>query len=227
MSGSLPAAIAACVLIGYALGNISPSYMLGRRKGYDVRTDGSGNAGATNTFILMGAKAFFLTTALDILKAWAAYTVCRRVFPALSFAGALGGTACVIGHIFPAVLDFRGGKGLASIGGVVLGWSWKWFLLLLATAIVIVFTTRYVCLAAPAISLIFPACYYWRTGLLAASLILLSAALPIFCRHWENFRRIKAGTEMRTSFLWNKEDELRRIGKWNPTTIDQLERRGK
>ncbi|MBR1584034.1 MAG: hypothetical protein IJ662_00660 [Clostridia bacterium] len=51
--------------------------------------------------------------------------------------------------------------------------------------------------------------------------------MPIFLKHRENFARIRAGTEMRTSFLWNKEGELKRIGKWNPATQDQLERRGK
>lgn len=216
-----------CILIGYALGNLSPSYLLGRRKGYDVREDGSGNAGATNTFILLGAKAFVLTTVLDILKAFAAYTVCRHLFPALSIAGALGGTSCVVGHMYPALLGFRGGKGLASLGGVVLGWDWRWFLLLLAFGICIAFLTRYVSLVAPTVSLVFPVCHYWRTGLLAASLILLSAAVPIFVKHRENFARIRAGTEMRTSFIRNKEAELKRIGKWNETTQGQLKRRGK
>ncbi|MBR1584035.1 MAG: glycerol-3-phosphate acyltransferase [Clostridia bacterium] len=151
----------ACVAIGYLLGNLSPSYLLGKRKGYDVRRDGSGNAGATNAFILLGAKSFFLTTALDILKAFAAYRVCQAAFPRLSFAGTLGGTACVLGHMYPALLGFRGGKGLASLGGVVLGWSWQWFLLLLTGALLLAFATRYVCLVAPTMSVVFPACYYW------------------------------------------------------------------
>ena len=219
--------IAACIVIGYFLGNLSPSYFLGKRKGYDVRRDGSGNAGATNTFILIGAKAFFATTALDILKAFAAYTICLYAFPELAVAAALGGTACVIGHIYPAMLGFHGGKGLASLGGVILGWSWKWFLLLLAAAFVIAFALQYVCLVAPAMSVIFPVCHYWRTGLLGASLILLTAAFPIFWKHWENFARIREGTEMRTRFIWDKEGELKRIGQWNPTTESQLERRGK
>ena len=101
------AEFAACCLIGYLLGNLSPSYVLGKRKGYDVRKDGSGNAGATNTFILMGAKAFFLTTFADILKAYAAYKLCEVFFRDIPFAGVLGGTACIIGHIYPALMGFR------------------------------------------------------------------------------------------------------------------------
>ena len=99
-------------------------------------------------------------------------------------------------------------------------------LLLLAAAIGIAFITRYVSLVAPIMSIVFPACYYWRTGALGAALILLIPAIPIFIKHWENFVRIRTGTEMRTSFLWNKEAELKRIGQWNEKTIEQLEKRG-
>ena len=59
------------VLIGYALGNFSPAFLLGKTKGYDVREEGSKNVGATNVFILLGKNAFFLTALLDILKAFA------------------------------------------------------------------------------------------------------------------------------------------------------------
>ena len=216
-----------CGAIGYILGSISPSFLLARKKGYDIREDGSGNAGATNAFILLGKNAFFLTASLDILKAFAAYRICQILFPAISVAGPIGGTAGVIGHIYPVFLHFSGGKGLASLGGVILAWNWKWFCILLALAIVIAFGTRYVCLVAPSMSILFPACHYWMTGMLAATLILLIPSVPIFYKHWENFVRIKEGTEMRTNFIWDKEAELRRIGKWNPETESQLERRGK
>ena len=60
-------------------------------------------------------SAFFLTAVLDILKAFAAYQLCRVLFPDLSFAGPLGGVMCIMGHIFPVLLGFRGGKGMASL----------------------------------------------------------------------------------------------------------------
>ena len=219
--------ISLSVSLGYMLGNFSPAFLFGRAKGYDIRKEGSGNVGATNAFILLGKNAFFLTALLDILKAYAAYTLCTLLFPTLPAAGPIGGAACVIGHIYPVLLRFHGGKGLASIGGVVLAWDWRWFFLLLALAIVIAFGTRYVCLVAPTISLVFPGCYYWRTGLLVSTLILLIPAVPVFAKHWENFVRIRNGSEMRTDFIWNKEAELKRIGKWNPKTASQLDRRGK
>ena len=216
-----------CCLIGYAFGNFSPAYLFGKTKGYDIRKEGSGNAGATNAFILVGRHAFCMTAALDILKAYLACVVCRRLFPEFALAASLAGTACVFGHIYPVLLRFRGGKGLASLGGVILAWRWKWFLLLLAIAIVIAFATRYVCLVAPTMSVVFPACYYWQMGDLPAALILLLPAIPIFIKHWPNFVHIAEGTEMRTSFIWDKEGELKRIGHWNEKTAEQLGRREK
>ena len=223
----LTAQVVLCCVIGYLLGNFSPAFLIGKLMGYDVRKDGSGNAGATNAFILAGKNAFFITALLDILKAFAAYTLCRLLFPGLSVAGPLGGVGCILGHIYPVLLRFRGGKGLASLGGVILAWNWRWFFLLLAAAVVIAFVTQYVCFVAPTMSVVFPACYLWRTGLLLGALILLIPAGPIFVKHWENFIRIREGTEMRMRFIWDKESELRRVGRWNATTQAQLDRRGK
>lgn len=214
-----------CILLGYLLGNFSPAFLFGKTKGYDIREEGSGNVGATNVFLLVGKYAFFMTAILDIFKAFASWKICQLLFPDLVTAGPLAGAACIFGHLYPVILRFKGGKGLASLGGVVLAWSWKWFLMLLAAAIIIAFATRYVCLVAPTMSLVFPACFCWQTHLLASTLILLVPSIPIFYKHWENFVRIREGTEMRTSFLWNKEAELKRIGKWNEKTIEQLNNR--
>ena len=214
-----------CVLIGYLLGNISPAYFFGKTRGYDMREEGSGNVGATNAFIMVGRNAFFITAALDILKSFAAWKLCEALFPALTAAGPLAAVACILGHMYPVLLGFRGGKGLASLGGAVLAWRWKWFLLLLAAAILLALITRYVCFVAPTMSVVFPVCYYRMTGLLGCALILLIPALPIFLKHRENFVHIREGTEMRVSFIWNKEAELRRIGRGDEKSRDQLNRR--
>ncbi len=215
----------ACILIGYLFGNFSPAFLFGKTKGYDIREEGSGNVGATNVFILVGKSAFFITAILDMLKAFFSWKICALLFPDVMIAGPLAGVACIMGHLYPVFLGFRGGKGLASLGGVILAWRWKWFLLLLAAAVVIAFSTRYVCLVAPTISVIFPSCFYWKTNLLASTVILLIPVIPIFFKHRENFAHIRDGTEMRTSFIWDKEAELKRIGQWNEKTIEQLKRR--
>lgn len=215
----------ACILIGYLLGSISPSYLLGKARGFDIRKEGSGNAGAANAFILAGKRAFLITAGLDILKSFVSWKLCQALFPEMVTAGPLASAACILGHIFPVFLGFRGGKGLASLGGAILAWRWEWFFLLLAVAAVIAFATRYLCFVAPTMSIIFPVCYYWQTGLLSAALILLVPAVPIIIRHWGNFVRIREGTEMRTSFIWNKEEELKRLGRWNADTVARLKER--
>ena len=215
----------ACILIGYLLGNFSPAFLFGKTKGYDIREEGSGNVGETNVFILVGRHAFFITAVLDILKSCVSWKLCRLLFPDMAVAGPLAGVACIFGHLYPVFLQFKGGKGLAALGGVILAWRWEWFFILLAAAVFIAFATRYVCLVAPTMSLVFPACFYWQTGLAASTLILLVPAVPIFLKHRDNFAHIRDGTEMRTSFIWNKEAELKRIGQWNEKTIEQLKRR--
>ena len=202
-----------CCCIGYFLGNLNPAFLFARRKGYDARVDGSGNAGASNAYILAGKFAFFATAVFDILKAFTACRLCRHFFPAFPVAEQLGGVFCILGHMFPVFLRFRGGKGLASLGGVVLSCSWKTFLILLAIAFLIALVTNYVCFAAPVMSLVFPGWFYLRTGFLAAFLVLLIPAVPIILKHVENFRRIREGTEARFSYLWNKEAELERLGR--------------
>ena len=205
--------ILACCAIGYFLGNLNPAFFFARLKGYDARRDGSGNAGASNAYILAGKKAFFITAFLDILKAFLACRICRLLFPKLVVAEAIGGVACILGHMFPVLLRFHGGKGLASLGGVILSWHWQAFLLLLALALVIGFASHYVCVVAPTMSLLFPGVYFVTTHMLASTLVLLIPAVPIFWKHMENFRRIREGTELRLSYLWNKEGEMKRTGR--------------
>ena len=189
------------------------AFLFAKVKGYDPRVDGSGNAGASNAFILAGKLAFFATAILDILKAFLACRLCRFLFPDFPVAEQLGGVACVLGHMYPAALRFHGGKGLATLGGVILSWDWRAFLILLALAILIAFATNYICFVAPTMSLFFPALHYWFERSTAAALVLLIPAVPIFFKHAANFRRIREGTEVRMSYLWNKDGELKRTGR--------------
>ena len=209
----LPVKALICFVIGYLLGNINPAYLLVKRKGYDVREEGSGNAGASNALIIAGKAAFFITALADILKAFVACRLCRALFPELSVSEQLGGVACILGHMFPLSLGLRGGKGLACMGGVVLSWSWIAFLILLAVAFAIAFVTNYLCFVAPSISLIFPVSFLIKTGFVLGTLVLLIPVLPIVMKHMKNFRSIRKGTEVKMSYLWDKDGELKRTGR--------------
>ena len=202
-----------CLLIGYLLGSISPAWLVGLAKGYDVRKSGSGNAGASNTVIMAGRFAGLGVALADILKAACAWWICRDCFPLLRLAGILGGVSAMLGHMFPFYMKFRGGRGLACLGGVVLAYSPRVLLLMLGIALVIALLTNYVCIATVAMSWIVPAYYAWQTRDWAGAALLAVPAIPILCKHWENFRRIRAGEELRFSFLWNREAELKRIGR--------------
>ena len=114
-----------CVLISYLIGTVNPAYLFGKRKGVDIKNEGSKNAGASNAVILLGKAIGIICALLDIGKACFAIHFCRRLFPTLANVFAISGTACILGHIFPFYMKFKGGKGLACLGGVVLMYdSW-------------------------------------------------------------------------------------------------------
>lgn len=204
--------VLACLLLGYLLGSLSPSFVIGKLRGYDVRRSGSGNAGASNTVILVGKAAGFVVALLDILKAAAAWWLCAALFPELRLAGILGGVAAILGHMFPVWLRFHGGKGLACLGGVILAYDWRTMLMMLVLAILIAVVTNYVAIATVSMSMIWPVYYGLRTAFWFGALVLLIPAVPILIKHLANFRRIRKGEELRLSFLWKRQAELDRIG---------------
>lgn len=202
----------ACVAAGYFTGCINPAFIIGRIKGYDVRSSGSKNAGASNTVIMAGKLAGVLVALLDIFKAALSWRLCQALFPQFALAGILGGVACILGHMFPVFLHFCGGKGLACIGGVVLAYDPATFLIMLAITCVIGFATNYIAIATVSIAAIWPVYYGATTGFWAGAAVLAVPFVPILLRHMTNFRRIRAGEELRLNFLWKKDSELERIG---------------
>lgn len=202
----------ACVAAGYFIGCINPAFIIGRIKGYDVRSSGSKNAGASNTVIMAGKLAGVLVALLDIFKAALSWRLCQALFPQFALAGILGGVACILGHMFPVFLHFCGGKGLACIGGVVLAYDPATFLIMLAITCIIGFATNYIAIATVSIAAIWPAYYGVTTGFWAGAAVLAVPFVPILLRHMTNFRRIRAGEELRLNFLWKKDSELERIG---------------
>lgn len=202
----------ACVAAGYFIGCINPAFIIGRIKGYDVRSSGSKNAGASNTVIMAGKLAGVLVALLDIFKAALSWRLCQALFPQFALAGILGGVACILGHMFPVFLHFCGGKGLACIGGVVLAYDPATFLIMLAITCVTGFATNYIAIATVSIAAIWPVYYGVTTGFWAGAAVLAVPFVPILLRHMTNFRRIRAGEELRLNFLWKKDSELERIG---------------
>ncbi len=214
-----------CALLGYLLGCINPAYLIARARGFDIRSRGSGNAGASNAVITMGKAVGVFSALFDIFKAWLAVCLAVRYFTDLSVggvpvAGEIAGISCMLGHMFPVFMSFRGGKGLACMGGMILYMDWKAFLFLLGGELALVIITDYICVAPLSLSVIFPILRGLTTGSLAAALILCLAIPAVWYRHAVNIRRIVAGTEAHFSFLWNRESETSRVGQPTADTQD-------
>ena len=200
-----------CSLIGYCIGAFSPAYLIGKKKGVDIRAKGSGNAGASNVLILFGKAAGFLCAILDIAKTWFAAWLAKRLFPFFDHSFAITATACILGHIFPFYMGFRGGKGLACLGGAVLFYDGKVFLILLAVALLVVIITNYICFVPITVSVLFPVIYGIMKKDAMGAVVLGIVAVVIFCKHRENLERIRKGTELHLSFLWKPKSEVLRI----------------
>lgn len=114
------------ILIGYSFGCIQSAYFISRLVGkIDIREHGSGNAGASNITAIMGWKYGFIVGFIDILKGIVAVLIVKSIYPANPDLAYLAGIMAIIGHIFPFHIKFRGGKGVATLVGIMFGLNWK------------------------------------------------------------------------------------------------------
>ncbi|MBO4903115.1 MAG: glycerol-3-phosphate 1-O-acyltransferase PlsY [Lachnospiraceae bacterium] len=205
-------AVCTCALMGYLIGSINLSYLLSKKKGYDIREHGSGNAGASNVVILMGKKVGAVVAIADILKAFFVVRIAMYLYPEFPYAPVIAATAVILGHIFPFYMGFRGGKGLATLGGSILALDYRLFLILLLFALFIAFVTDYICFAPITCSVLFPVIYGVVQKNLRFTAILSISTIFILYRHIGNLKRIRSGKELRFSFLWNRKAEAERLG---------------
>jgi glycerol-3-phosphate acyltransferase PlsY len=202
VSEASPGVQIALVAGSYLLGSISWSYLIVRLlQGRDVRTVGSGNAGATNVMRAAGKGPAVAALVLDIAKGVAAVAVARALAAPPAVVGAAA-AAVVLGHVFPLYLGFRGGKGVATAAGALGALAPPAMALALLVFLAMVAWKRYVSLGSIAAALAFPVAIPvcralgWQTRgeaeLAVAGLAI--AALVVF-KHSGNLRRLRAGTE--------------------------------
>ncbi len=198
-------ALAFCALLGYALGCLPFAVIVSRCMGLqDPRQYGSGNPGATNVLRTGNKKAALLTLLGDALKGVAAI-VLVRVFAnqlglqpeQLLLAAVVAGAAAFVGHVFPATLGFRGGKGVATAAGVLLALDWRLGAVSLAVWLSVAFVTRYSSLAGMVAAMVSPVVAWFLFEDRLVPVVLLVMALVLVWRHSENIRRLRAGTEGR------------------------------
>ncbi len=200
---------AGCVL-AYLMGSFSSAVWIGKWfYKTDVRTQGSGNAGATNTFRVLGTKAALIVMFFDILKAWAA-VMFAPVFAGDSLNAAqlidyqiVLGSLAVIGHVFPVFTGFKGGKGVASLVGVVIAlYSPYIFLIVLVWFALVVATTQYVSIASITAAILFSVLAIFIFHEQNTYLIILAALIAVFIplTHYKNIKRLLKGEESKLSF---------------------------
>ncbi|MDI6837213.1 MAG: glycerol-3-phosphate 1-O-acyltransferase PlsY [Rhizobiaceae bacterium] len=190
----LPALIAVLSL-GYLLGSIPFGLLLTRMAGHgDLRQIGSGNIGATNVLRTGNKKLAAATLLLDALKATAAAVAAQAVFGAN--AGLLAGFAAFIGHLFPVWLGFKGGKGVATYIGTLLGVTPLMVLVFAVVWLSIAFLTRYSSLSALIATLVIPV-VLWIIGAEEAAIVTAIMTVVSWWRHKANIERLIAGTESR------------------------------
>ena len=198
------------LLISYITGSFPTSIVMTRViKNIDIREHGSGNAGATNVFRVLGWKYAIFVLAFDILKGWLPTAVYATIIfqqlpvPDQGLVQILCGFAAVIGHIFPIFSGFKGGKGVGSLIGVLLALYPLVFPLCLLIGVAVITTTGYVSLGSisAAISLPIIILFLPRLGLINPdlSLVVFSLLVPwvIIFTHRTNISRIRNGTENR------------------------------
>lgn len=200
-----------CILIGYFIGTVNPSYIIAKIHGFDIREKGSRNAGASNAVILLGKTRGIFCALFDIAKTFFAIWLSQKLMPDFSLAFSVTAVACSLGHIFPLYMRFKGGKGLACLGGMILAFDWRVFLIMLAIEIVVVLVSDYLCIVPLTASVAFPIVYGIMEKNLWGALMLFVITAVIFYKHKNNLQRIKNGTEMHFSFLWNKDKEIERL----------------
>jgi glycerol-3-phosphate acyltransferase PlsY len=182
-------------ILGYLFGSISSAILVCRALGLpDPRSGGSKNPGATNVLRLGGRKAGALTLTGDFLKGLLPVLLARLV-AGEAWVYAAVGMAAFLGHLYPLFFGFRGGKGVATGLGVLLGWSWLAAVLTLATWLVVAMIFRISSLAALTAFLVAPAYVYWATASPAMTVTMGMLTVLTFWRHRSNIANLLAGEE--------------------------------
>jgi glycerol-3-phosphate acyltransferase PlsY len=215
--------LAIVILLSYVLGSIPTSIMLSKWKhGFDIRTKGSGNAGGTNVFRVLGWKSGLLVTLVDIGKGVIATVLIARLFwdPTLPFYNKtpfddftviqmICGGAAVIGHIWTVFAGFKGGKGIATGAGMLIGIAPTEFAISTAVFMIVFWAYKYVSLSSISAAIAFPVSLFVRYNILGdeihsyRTLIVfsLSVAVLLVYSHRQNIKRLIEGTEKKITSL--------------------------
>ncbi len=206
------------LVLAYLLGSIPSAVWIGKSfYGIDVREYGSGNAGATNTFRVLGKKAGIPVLIIDILKGWVAVNIpyLSEYRPGseqfVNFQLVLG-IAALFGHIFPIFAAFRGGKGIATLLGIVFALHFQAALVSVITFLLVFAVFRYVSLSSMVAAIMFPISIIviFKTTISSLSIFSLVIAVLVLITHQKNIERL----------LRREESRVKLFNRNNSATID-------
>lgn len=184
------------ILIGYLLGSSNMAYWISRIKKVDIRSNGSGNLGASNATVLLGWGAGVIVAVHDIGKAFLSVLLAKALFPTAENVGVAAGVACILGHIYPFYLKFKGGKGLASLIGVVAALDWRVALAVVVLLVVVTLVTDFIALGTISVSVASPIGMWLTSHNWLVPLILCVATVVMIFKHMDNIKRIRNQTEI-------------------------------
>lgn len=192
--------VALAILAGYLLGSVPTGYLAGRLRGIDIRTQGSGNLGATNVVRVLGWGLGVVVLLFDVAKGVAAAVVIPYLtgYAGSDWLRVACGLAAVLGHTFTIFLGFKGGKGVATTYGVFLGLATLPTLLVFFVFLIVVAAGRYVSLGSLVSAVLFPL-LIWAMGEggrdQAVLVLACVLAVGVFWTHRGNLSRLLQGRE--------------------------------
>lgn len=207
------------VIIAYLLGSLPTAVWLGEAYfGVDIRQHGSGNAGATNTFRVLGKKAGTIVMLVDILKGWTATSLANILYLSdfiheeqLFYYQLMLGVVAVVGHVFPVYVKFKGGKGVATLLGMVLAIQTEVALVCALVFLIVLVISKYVSLGSMLASLAFPLLLMlpiFKPNDPALIIFGFAIFAVVVLTHQKNIRRLLKGEESKANIQIKKKNKI-------------------
>lgn len=178
-------------VVAYALGNISPASIIARANHVDIRSEGSGNPGTTNVIRVLGLKAGLKTLLFDMVKAFIAVKIGFTLLG--SIGGMIGFAGVLLGHCFPVIYKFKGGKGVAAALGAALALTWPAAMVSFLVAVIVLLVGKKMSLGSLAAAVVFPPlCLFYTPEYFYFA---IGVAVFLIVMHIPNIKRLKNGEE--------------------------------
>jgi glycerol-3-phosphate acyltransferase PlsY len=194
-------------IVGYLLGSIPTGFLVAKARGIDIRAVGSGNIGAANTFRAIGKTAGIFVLVMDALKGYVAVEICGLILNLLGMPRSdwenyriIAGIFAVLGHNYTCWFGFKGGKGIATTGGIYLALAPLAVLIALIVFILVVAITRYTSLGSILGAVIIPTVVWLTHDNWMLRIVTIALGVLAILKHRTNIQRLIAGTENKVEF---------------------------